>query len=169
MKDIIDFLVPSLKSFYSSFDVIVYQFTHEVFLEVKKSFLARSRFSSCISYFHLLRKIDKVEKRLDRGTDLTNALKFLKTLNLKSTNNKKQNVLVVFTDKSLGTDTDSINVAETIKSKFDIIVVFKTDSGESNISNSRFSPLTTNFVELKDENRFKLDLKNVLLPVCQSK
>ena len=167
MKDIIDFLVPSLKSFYSSFDVSVYQFTHEVFLEVEKSFLVRSRISSCISYFHLIKKINSIEKRTDRGTDLTYALKFLKTLKLENVNKNKQKVLVVLTDSSLGTDTESIKAAETIKNTFDIVIALNIDGGQSNTNG--FNPLTKNVVKFEDINNFKLDLKNIMLPVCQKK
>ena len=147
----------------------MYQFTHEVSLEVEKSFLVSRQVTSCFAYFHLLRKINNIEKRTDRGTDLTYALKFLKTLKLENINKNKQKVLVVLTESSLGTDAESTKAAETIKNIFDIIIAFKTDSGESNISNSRFSPLTTNFIEFEDENSFNLKLKNFLLPVCQSK
>ena len=102
MKDIIDFLVPSFKSFHNSFDVSIYQFTHDVHLEVEKKFLVSRRQSSCISYFHFLRKINDIRKRADRGTDLTNALRFLKSIKLQNINKRKQKVLVVLTDSSLG-------------------------------------------------------------------
>ena len=169
MKDIIDFLVPSLKYFYSSLDVSIYQFTHEVFPEFEIKFLVNRAQKSCLAYFYLLRKINNIRRRLCRGTDFTNALKFLETLNLENINKNKQKVLVVMTDSLLGTDAESINVAETIKNTFDIVIALNIDGGQNNINTNDFNSLTKNVIKFEDINNFKIDLKNILLPVCQKK